>query len=168
MTARHPVSQRNIETTPGADRTRATRRSEWSSRTAKAVFFAFVVALGTANSPTDVFAQPPTAVAAATAPALEVTRDMQTDLAVLAEQVGASLDERVKAQTDAILQQVVDQEIAALLEQRQQKLARRTQAPNSVHPQMETIHVRADRKPAVEKAENRSIELARRSLEIGQ
>ena len=93
---------------------------------------------------------------------------MQSTLAALAEEVSADLDARVKAETDAILQQVVDQEIAALLKQRHQNLARRHKTPNSVGPQMETITVRADREPAIDEAEDRSIELARRSLEIGQ
>ena len=168
MTRRHHENAQNTGTTSGSDPIPPKCRRDWISRTATALCFALAVAVGTTNAPTDVFAETPAAVATTTSPALGVVLDMQSALAALGQEVRVDLDARVNAQTDAILQQVVDQEIAALLEQRQQNLARRHKTPNSVGPQMQTITVRADREPAIDEAEDRSIELARRSLEIGQ
>jgi len=161
-------SPQNTGTTAPSDPTPPKCRREWMSRTATALCFALAVAVSTTSAPTVVFAETPAAVAAERSPALGIVLDMQSTLAALGQEVRVDLDARVNAQTDAILQQVVDQEIAALLEQRQQNLARRHKTPNSVGPQMQTITVRADREPAIDEAEDRSIELARRSLEIGQ
>ncbi len=126
------------------------------------------VTLGTASVSTDVFAEPPATGVADTSPALAVVQEMQANLEILAEEVSADVDGQVEAKIDAILQQAVDRQIAALLEQRQQSLAAQSKIPNSVDPQIETLRIRADREPAVDEVEGRSIELAGGWREIGQ
>ena len=98
---------------------RRLRRTEWMSRTTAALCIALIVAVGTTSARADTFAAVPEDTPAD--PAL--VRDLEAELAVLAEKVRADLDVRIQRKTDAIVQQAAEQQIAALLQRTEQNLA---------------------------------------------
>jgi len=53
---------------------------------------------------------------------LVTTQNLEADIAILFEKVSVDLDARVKAKTDAIVQQAADRQIATLLERLEQNL----------------------------------------------
>ena len=143
-------------------------RAKWTSRAVTALCFALAVAVGTTHAPTDAFADEFSGVADDAPADPEVVRNLEADLAVLSERVSADLDARVKAKTDAIVQQAAEQQIAALLHRSQQNLAMRREVSNRVDHRMATMTVWADRPESVGDSQDRPVKIASGSLEIGQ
>lgn len=98
------------------------RRTNRTSLAAAAVCFVLVVAVGTTYAWTATFASTTPAWADDAHADLVTTQNLEADIAILFEKVSVDLDARVKAKTDAIVQQAADRQIATLLERLEQNL----------------------------------------------
>ncbi|MFP6607332.1 MAG: hypothetical protein VCC19_12220 [Myxococcota bacterium] len=79
------------------------------------------ITVGTTYAWTDTFAATTPVVADVSADAT-LTRNLEANLASFSEKFNADLDARVKLQTDAIVQQAAERQVAVLLQHLDQKL----------------------------------------------
>ena len=98
------------------------RRARWASRTATALGLASILAAGMAGISPVAFAEPMPATSTSDAESA-MARTFEPDLSLVFGRIRNQLDRQVQRKTDAIVQQVTENQINALLQQFEQKLA---------------------------------------------
>ena len=122
----------------GACRQDARRRTGWLARAAAASGLALVIAVGMAGTPGLGVAESSIVVNDDEA-ASDLVRDSQTDLQPIFEKIGNELDRRVRLKTEAIIEQVTELQVSALLQQFEQKLAVKYQLSRRVERQLAEV-----------------------------
>jgi len=123
---------------PDACRQNPRRRSGRLSRAAAAFGLALIIAVGMAGTPGLGVAESSIVVNDDEA-ASDLVRDSQTDLQPIFEKIGNELDRRVRLKTEAIIEQVTELQVSALLQQFEQKLAVKYQLSRRVERQLAEV-----------------------------
>lgn len=139
------------------------------ARAASILCLAFAVALGASLGPKGALADSPPVASDDSPVEPAVVRDLEADLVVLFDKVSADLDARIATKTDSIAQQAADEQVAALLQRAEQEFAARNPVPRRAGGRpIPTYVVRAEREEPADLSKERSIKIARGSLEISR
>lgn len=141
-------------------------REKWTPHAAMALGFTLIVAVATLQAPTQVSADPPPATSEETAADPAAVQALEADLAVLSKKVSADLDARVRAATDAVVEQATAKQIAAALQQSRQNLAMRSEiAGRRSGRQMPTITIHARSDASIAETQDGAVKIASGTLD---